>query len=193
MKKTAVAAVAAVLLILLLHPERLIEVVEGPSELVNPSTTSDPNVLSRYALWDAAVDVSAQSPVIGHGFGSAAGLAARVPIVNPLRDFHSVYFQLLVELGALGMAFWLVLVLRSVWHASRAAVHKESALGYLFAALMVTFLVNGVTANLLLGGVGTVMFAFLAVDIRRLLPRGDQEWLHRDDEEVTGDIAGRPS
>lgn len=172
----------ALLAILLWHPERLIEFVETPGAFVNPSAATDPNVRSRFALWDAAVDVSMQSPVVGHGFGSAADLAVQVLIVNPLRDYHSVYFQLLVELGILGLILWLILVMRSLWHASRAVVLGESSGAYLFAAVMVIFLVNGITGNLLLGGVGTVMFALLAVDVRQLSPLSNQERLPRDDE-----------
>ena len=71
---------------------------------------------SRIALWEGAVDIFSDHPMLGAGLGSfrrASELEGGVGNVA-----HSLFFQTLAELGMVGVVIWIAILLatfRSVW------------------------------------------------------------------------------
>ena len=59
----------------------------------------------RWQFWEAALDAWQKKPVLGHGGGSyEAWWAQHGSLAVFVRDAHSLYFETLAELGALGLA-----------------------------------------------------------------------------------------
>ena len=84
------------------------------------------NVTGRSVLWRHAWDAFLQSPIIGHGAGSAdnmiiaLGLGASHP--------HNDYLRFLDDFGAVGFSLWVVgtvAVLRHLWIRWRSSLSDE--------------------------------------------------------------------
>ena len=92
---------------------------------------------NRYEYWRVAVDTFADDPLTGAGAGgfSVAWLQER-PIREAVRDTHSIEFELLAELGLVGLLA-LALVVGGVGTAGRRALseHRAQAAGPVAAAL----------------------------------------------------------
>ena len=59
----------------------------------------------RWQFWEAALDAWQETPTLGHGAGSyEAWWAQHGTLAVFVRDAHSLYFETLAELGALGFA-----------------------------------------------------------------------------------------
>jgi putative inorganic carbon (hco3(-)) transporter len=69
-------------------------------------------VIERLAHWQAALDIARQEPWLGAGFGNYEAAYPEVALPNwthPLGHAHNYYLNLLAEVGALGLAAYLVL------------------------------------------------------------------------------------
>lgn len=126
----------------------------------------DPNVITRFALWERASDLVARSPLTGLGLGAfqqqdldtatvfPGAVAVRtggeyLPQPIPLDDegglhSHNLYLQLLAEVGLVGT----VLYLWPLVMAWRRAGPRQGPIGGTFRALFVYLGVAGLTAGL---------------------------------------------
>ena len=164
--------------------------------LAGTGKVADANVASRQALWDGALRMTADRPLLGVGpgrFGVEAPAYVRnspLDIENPV--VHNSYLQMLAETGVLGLAAFLAF-LASAWRllagARARAVSKDDAddrrLATAMQASMVVALASGffLSAQLttpfwLLGALATVIGAQPAgaragiAAQRRALPAG---------------------
>ena len=81
----------------------------------------------RWQFWNAALDAWQKKPVLGHGAGSyEAWWAQHGTLAVFVRDAHSLYFETLAELGALGLAL-LVAAAAAVLLASWRRIRRLSA------------------------------------------------------------------
>jgi O-antigen ligase len=81
-------------------------------------------IIQRAYLFKVTLQVIGQAPFLGHGLNSFHALMGTVSnpyVVNPAIHAHSLYLNILAELGVVGLALFLsflVLVLKGPWYAS---------------------------------------------------------------------------
>jgi O-Antigen ligase len=89
----------------------------------------------RWQFWEAAIDQFQDAPIEGHGAGSfEAWWAAHGDLATFIRDAHSLYLEILGELGVIGFLALFSFVVAAAVVASRALLPKESARGAFVAA-----------------------------------------------------------
>lgn len=169
---TGLAGVFAVAVVLVatsvLHPQNSfwLELQSAFTEGTKEGTGED-----RWVLWRAALEMFARRPLVGLGLGNFGPNAASYYAIgelgshysgNPLtlydRNLHSVYFQTLAEMGILGSAvfIWLIVdffrrnaALRrrefcTYWEARTGGAWDLAALSRGIEVAMVGFLITGV-------------------------------------------------
>jgi O-Antigen ligase len=110
------------------------------------SRLTDPANNGRLDEWDVALDGFAKAPAIGQGAGTyQVQWAEHRPIVLSVRDGHSLYLEVLNELGLVGMALLLIAVLSIL---GALAVRARGADRTLYAALLAGGLVWGLHAGI---------------------------------------------
>lgn len=110
---------------------------------------------TRLALWPEIVDRIREQPLTGHGFGR--GLL-RKPLQAEFRNLdamlwhaHNIFLEQLLQLGAPGLALFLLLLaalLREGWRAARAASEFQAACGIALIAVVAGMLVRNMTDTL---------------------------------------------
>jgi len=71
----------------------------------------DPSAETRLTLWDDALAVFSTSPLMGTGFNTYAYMHR----VRDYEDTHNYYLKVLVEMGILGLLFFVVVIARLFW------------------------------------------------------------------------------
>ncbi len=122
---------------------------------------------TREMPWGEAMKYIRSSPIIGHGFISYPSERG----VGTQTNFHSIYLQILVETGVLGMAAFTAVVLWLFWdfavQVKALVTHRMSlVVAGLAAATMLAVLAHGViesgglfgsTVNALMFGIGACL------------------------------------
>ncbi len=136
----------AVALLLVLVPsfgQRLAPVALDPEQ-----TT----VAGRLNLWEGALTVYSEHPVLGAGFGAAAaeaGIERRGRVAN----FHSDYLRVLADIGPIGLATYLWLLgaagLEGLRALRRLKTPRYRAIVLSFLAVWAAFLVVRISGNVL--------------------------------------------
>ena len=114
------------------------------SNLERLSTTTEEitsgNVSNREQIWDAGLEAFRRSPLIGIGLGS---YSAAVQQVRGFGDVsHSSYIAVLVELGLLGLALFLVLITVPVLPLLQLPYRERVFYLVLWFAMLVAFMPN---------------------------------------------------
>ncbi|MEE0930632.1 MAG: O-antigen ligase family protein [Acutalibacteraceae bacterium] len=93
-----------------------VEYIPGFDTIANKFTSlesSDAGVLNgRNYLWELAIDLFKESPLIGNGYGSYAAYAESVDAFTT--SAHNYYLQILAELGIIGLILYLIAFISSV-------------------------------------------------------------------------------
>jgi O-antigen ligase len=103
----------------------------------------DSSAEERVAIWSDALDVIEHSPVLGRGFDTYKFMDR----VGPYRDTHNYYLKILLELGLVGLFFFLLMVAsacRMSWelfHVARDGILRGIGCA-LFASLACALLTN---------------------------------------------------
>lgn len=117
-------------LVVLTQRDRVLEALD------HKAAVAGQNVTDRLDLWDAATRMVLDRPLVGHGPGSFAleveGYALGLPGTGPARldVVHNTFLEVAVELGLLGLALLVALLLsagRQSWLAWRARRHPGAA------------------------------------------------------------------
>jgi exopolysaccharide production protein ExoQ len=98
---------------------------------------------SRTDLWATALDVFGRNPMFGHGVTSSRGLFYDE---TGLGGGHNAFINILVELGVVGTAVWLMLiglVLASIWTLDRGGPDQLIVDRALLLGVVVFLLVDG--------------------------------------------------
>jgi O-antigen ligase len=127
---------------------------------------------SRLALWPEIVERIGERPLTGYGFGR--GLL-RGPLESEFRQLdpflwhaHNIFLEQLLQLGAPGLALFLLLLavlLREAWRAARDADDMRAACGMALTAVVAGMLIRNMTDTLFVrqnallfwGAVGTLL------------------------------------
>jgi len=102
----------------------------------------DTTLTGRTHLWDEGLKIGLQAPYLGHGYGAfwvegqpkaeqlweENGVTAKVGF-----HFHNVFLETFVELGALGVAVIVFLVLANGWNSMRAIIRNGLSVEYIYA------------------------------------------------------------
>jgi hypothetical protein len=119
----------------------------------------------RYQLWESSWNAWKGAPVTGHGAGTWEFWWRRnATINNPSRDSHSLFFDVLAELGTLGVIALLALVGLALWTclaAARTAGGGERACLVAIGAAAVAWTLGAATDWLWEMPAVTVLFAAL--------------------------------
>jgi exopolysaccharide production protein ExoQ len=100
----------------------------------------DVTLTGRTEVWAAVLPAIQQQPLLGYGFGSFWTDARRELYEIPTA--HNGYLDILLELGAVGLAFY------TVWLLSCARqLHRALAQDYNWASLAICFLIMGLVYN----------------------------------------------
>ncbi len=99
----------------------------------------------RTEYWSVAVDLWEKQPWVGHGFGSAPGELKQLGMIEAV---HSTYFQMLLELGLLGIGPFLVLLVALLSCVMRGRVDGGH---WSLVACVIAGLVIAVTESALVG------------------------------------------
>lgn len=117
----------------------------------------------RYEIWKVARTIAAEHPVFGIGLGTyqtVHKIYAMRPEFDPTargpRDTHSTYLNLLAEVGAIGLAFFMGLVISTLVKAER--VRRRAAKRLYRASMQLLYLEVGLVAFLISGIFGTYPF-----------------------------------
>lgn len=123
--------------------------------VVEPLLTSRPDselatLSGRTALWDQLLGYAAERPVLGHGVGGFWG-PRHVQAVYaaqrwPAADAHSTYLELLLDVGAVGLALFLAVLGAAAWRAVPAA--RAGGVGPFVLSVVVYYAVEGVVETL---------------------------------------------
>lgn len=93
-----------------------VEYIPGFDTIANKFTSlesSDAGVLNgRDYLWEMAIDLFKESPLIGSGYGGYAAYAESVDAFTT--SAHNYYLQILAELGIIGLILYLIAFISSV-------------------------------------------------------------------------------
>jgi hypothetical protein len=94
----------------------------------------------RWQFWGAAVDQFERNPVVGDGAGSyEAWWLEQRPISLFVKDAHSLYLEVLGELGVIGFLFLAGVIVLGGLVATRRLIHAEGEERVTFAALAAAF------------------------------------------------------
>jgi probable O-glycosylation ligase (exosortase A-associated) len=137
-----------------------------PSTWINRMKTietyqQDGSAMERLEVWGFALKIARDHPIVGGGFRVSYddGIFLRYipdPISGGGRNFHSVYFEVLGELGYVGLFIYLALLL-AAWRIgsrtialarNRSDLHWASDLGRMTQVSLVGFMVAGAFQNL---------------------------------------------
>lgn len=115
-------------------------------------TASLSTLNNRLPLWELAMERFEERPLVGWGFGATRGIFLEE---LGLGGAHNAYINVLVDLGAVGAALWLGLILAMV--ASIAWLRRVGDIDApVLAGLLVALLVNAVTTEGLGSGYGAL-------------------------------------
>jgi probable O-glycosylation ligase (exosortase A-associated) len=121
---------------------------------------SEGSAHQRYGIWIVARHIIADHPVVGTGFGTYKSVhAAYSPSVDPtgntagMRDTHSTYINVTAELGAVGLALFVIALAIPVLGARRAL--RRSANHGAGDANAIAMLASGLLGFLVCGLFGT--------------------------------------
>lgn len=107
-RSLAIASCAAFasILVISVGPSLLAD-IPGPFQDAFDRFQNGDKFNGRTEYWEAAIHLWEQQPFLGHGFGSAPNELKNLGLIEAA---HSTYFQMLLELGLLGLGPFLVLL-----------------------------------------------------------------------------------
>jgi O-antigen ligase len=135
------------------------------------------DLAGRIPLFQECLRYVVERPVVGYGYG-AFWSADRIEELSyavgwPTAGAHSVYMDITLELGVVGLILWLGICLA----AFRRARQKWFAIGdpgyAFFCGFVVMILMNGLLESIFLAG-GFLLFVGLTVFLRLAYARGEQ-------------------
>ena len=132
----------------------------------------------RWQFWQAAADAFERAPLVGHGAGTfEAWWASHGTVPIFVRDGHSLYLEILAELGVVGLLLFLVPILVAVFAAARGSSYStqrdrstQAALLGVAAGFAVAAAIDWMWEMTIVGSVGVVCLA-LAVSRVDTSPR----------------------
>jgi O-antigen ligase len=141
--------------------------VEQPDQGFVPSHLLSTTGSGRWQFWEAAVDAWRGDPVLGRGAGSYEAWWARTgSIAHFIRDAHSLYLEVLAELGLVGLALLLVVLGAGAAAAiaqKRASTRERTTVAALAATLLAYAAAAGVDWMWEMTLVSVVAFACLGL------------------------------
>lgn len=143
----------------------------------------------RANLWNVILDFVAQRPITGYGwFGTWAGAQYPVPYINyQLSDHHqsalNSYFDVLLQLGWLGLALFLALGGVAIVRSWLVASVRRSVVYAWTPLLLVTLAVESMFESFTLTGVGWVLLVLCALRAGQ-----NRSWRQNIDDAQTGTI-----
>lgn len=118
--------------------------VQQRIEMSNDSGTGiDSSIQARYEMWDQALVLISQNPIIGYGYNTTPALGIETGSGKHRDSLHNGYLQLLLDQGAIGLGIFLFFFLtcfRLGWRLFRTAEErffKGFGLGYAGCVLAV--------------------------------------------------------
>ncbi len=91
------------------------------------------NDVDRIGLWHSALIVWSKSPVIGVGPGNLVGYMERFSVfsmtlvLQGYQQAHNIFLELLAELGAVGLALFLLFLGMVIWRLARRVPNRTTA------------------------------------------------------------------
>ena len=140
-KKIKVRGFLVPLLVLLVLGTILVNTLPGVSKYLaqwwGGTTAEESSLISRILLWRVGWSAFLDSPVFGHGLGSAMIIVQRA-WGFPL-ELHSDYLRLVVESGLLGLAMYVAIhvhLLRLIFRATARLIERDPLFKFLIAATL---------------------------------------------------------
>jgi O-antigen ligase len=141
-----------------------------PEQVVEDRLSQPKNVYARLAAWHATLQVFFENPILGIGLNDSRGFlelrAVTFEGVKNLRSVHNSYLAMVAELGILGLAAYLAVVL-SLMHAGYALYRDGPELrdrwrGVAVVCMFMAYLITAVFSGLLYmpAVVHTYLFAY---------------------------------
>ena len=128
-----------------------------------------PDMTHRTDIWRSVIELVSESPLEGWGFIGVwvpgvepfAGLI----VINGIEYFqaHNSYLEMCLQLGAVGLVLFLILLTRTFIKTWRLGVHHSNVLYLWPLLLLVTQLVRGITESRLLVQSAMFMLILFAV------------------------------
>ena len=176
---------AAVLLVKIPRPFRMLSFISGifiiflltaigiafnAQNAILSSFGKNTTLTGRTHLWSEGIKIGQQSPYLGHGYSAfwvegqpkaeqlwqEFGVTAKVGF-----HFHNVFLETFVELGALGVAIIILLILTNCWSSLRLIIRSGLSLEYLYAlGISVMFLTRAMVEVDIIGtfSIGPLLF-----------------------------------
>lgn len=114
----------------------------------------DTNVKERLRLWDNTIEIIKKRPIIGYGLGTFTEVYRdnypdSIPLSGEgsriIRHAHSLYLQLLVETGILGLGIFLFLIITGIVYGIRNFIKDRDPVRYGSLLGITAFLVYSIT------------------------------------------------
>jgi putative inorganic carbon (hco3(-)) transporter len=139
----------------------------------------DESMQGRLQMWRMAIDISADSPIIGGGFRTFANrrLAGNyLPAGIPLRASHSVYYEALGEHGMPGLFFYVLIMAAYFFTCNKIVALSKNVvelkwaydLGAMLQASLIGFAVGGALLEIVVFDI-FYTFAMMAVIVHVLV------------------------
>jgi exopolysaccharide production protein ExoQ len=140
----------------------------------------------RTFLWQEAINSGMKAPILGHGYAAfwvegqpkAEQLWMKFGVTTKVGfHFHNVFLEVFVELGALGVAIIVFIMLANCWKSTRALLRNGMSVEYMYAlGVSIMFLIRAMVEVDIIGTFSVGPLLFFSV-----LPRlADLERVKRD-------------
>ncbi|WP_277370236.1 O-antigen ligase family protein [Rhodococcus rhodochrous] len=139
----------------------------------------------RFENWRRLIDEWQENPVVGYGWGASSHNV--LPMGGPP---HSLYFQVLVDMGAIGILLLLIGVV-ALWKRARKVAKLPGWEGAALLGILSFALVNGLVSNLV-GYTATVYLIAAATGLTLAHVRQRNESISRDSEWAPDGMALAP-
>ena len=109
----------------------------------------------RFELWKYAIHLWQQKPILGIGTGMFVYLSDQSPVLRGLKNLqaHNTYITYLAENGIVGLALFLIIIIRSMINFEYVAHLKGKLIQFknlaiTWESILMIFLLNGIKGNL---------------------------------------------
>jgi exopolysaccharide production protein ExoQ len=146
-----------------------------------PTASNDPaawevgdlgTLVDRTLIWDQLFPAIRQRPLLGYGYNSFwPGSNIVLPNDNRAGSAHNGYFEIVLDLGLIGLIVFVVQLAVTLFRALRQGVHAESAMDYWPALFVIGLMVlNIATSTFMENTIPWIIYVSVAVGLAMAHP-----------------------